>query len=179
MLRLYTVFNIEQCEGLGVKVPAPVKNANEPIPACEGIVAAMPQCPRIKGDSRAFYSPHEDFVGIPPKETFTKAEEYYCALFHELVHSTGHASRVKREMSGRMGSESYSKEELVAEMGAAFLCGHAGIEQATIENSAAYIANWLGRLKEDKKLVILAGAAAQKATDFILDRKFETEEAVA
>jgi len=96
-------------------------------------------------------------------------------LFHELTHATGHESRLNRKgVSGSdglwsaFGSQSYSKEELVAEMGAAFLCGRAGIVERTIDNSAAYVRSWLQRLKDDARLVVLAAAQAQKAADFIL-----------
>jgi antirestriction protein ArdC len=92
-------------------------------------------------------------------------------LFHELTHSTGHASRVGREgieQLNTFGSECYSKEELVAEMGAAMLCGVAGIEQSTIANSAAYLKSWIARLKSDSKLVVSAASAAQKAADYVL-----------
>jgi antirestriction protein ArdC len=113
-------------------------------------------------------------------EQFDMVEEYYCAAFHELAHATGHSSRLDRkEVTGcnPFGSEDYSKEELVAEMAAAYLCGVTGIEQGTIENSAAYIQGWLKQLKDDRKLVIHAAAAAQKAADFI--RHIEQSQAAA
>ena len=99
-------------------------------------------------------------------------------MFHELSHASGHASRVGRKgilEPSYFGSHEYSKEELVAEMGAAFLCGHAGIEQRTIENSAAYLKGWLKSLKNDRTLLIQAAAQAQKASDYILDRKKDSE----
>jgi antirestriction protein ArdC len=113
---------------------------------------------------------------MPKAETFCTAQHYYSVLFHELTHATGHDSRLKRKgVSGSdgewssFGSTPYAKEELVAEMGAAFLCGHAGIVERTIENSAAYVASWLERLSDDVRLVVTAAAQAQKASDFILD----------
>ena len=102
--------------------------------------------------------------------------EYYSTLFHELVHSTGHSTRLDRfkdALPAHFGSQSYSKEELVAEMGAAFLCGSSGIVDRVIDNSAAYIASWTRRLKKDPKLVVMAAAQAQKAADYIQDVTFD------
>jgi antirestriction protein ArdC len=103
--------------------------------------------------------------------TFDSAEEYYSTLFHELTHSTGHPARLNRSTLTdfeRFGDESYSREELVAEMGAAFLTGFCGIENRTINNSAAYLANWLAALKSDSRIVLIAANQAQKAADLIL-----------
>ena len=108
---------------------------------------------------------------MPERNSFCSPEEYYSTLFHELTHSTGHDKRLKRPGVTDIcpfGTTNYSREELVAEMGAAFLCGFAGIENKTIDNSAAYIASWLKRLKDDSKLVITAAQQAQKACDSIL-----------
>ena len=107
---------------------------------------------------------------MPSKSLFHSSEEYYSTLFHELTHSTGHKSRVGRdgiEEIAQFGSESYSKEELIAEMGAAMLCGITGIVPATIQNSASYLQHWITRLKGDSKLLVSAASAAQKAADFI------------
>jgi antirestriction protein ArdC len=100
---------------------------------------------------------------------FTSPEEFYSTLFHELVHSTGHESRLKRQFGKSFGDEQYSKEELIAEIGAAMLCSMAGIEQVTIENSAAYIGGWLKALRNDKRMIVTASTAAQKAADYILN----------
>lgn len=185
MLRYYTVFNVEQCEGLDAKVPAPPEPPAtfQPIKAAEAVVKAMPDRPKIRhGKPRAFYSPSQDLVNLPKRELFESPEEYYSTKFHELVHSTGHRKRLARDevmdFHG-FGSEPYSREELVAEIGAAFLCGHAGIETATLENSASYIDGWLHRLKDDKRLVVTAAARAQKAADFILGKTQESQEAAA
>jgi len=107
---------------------------------------------------------------MPARGLFTSTEEYYSTLFHELTHSTGHASRIGREGIEELntfGSESYSKEELVAEMGAAMLCGVTGIAPATLQNSAAYLKPWIERLKADSRLLVSAASAAQKAADYI------------
>ena len=102
------------------------------------------------------------------KVEFNSEEEYYSTLFHELAHSTGHDSRLARDIGhSQFGSATYSKEELVAEMSSAMLCGIAGIENRTIDNSAAYIQSWLKVLKSDKKLLVSAGGQAQKACDMI------------
>lgn len=180
-LRYYSVFNLSQCENIPV-VKIPVvdgnKNSGNPIEKAEQIPIRMPKKPVIQeGGARACYFPSLDRVDIPTSETFRSREDYYSTLYHELTHSTGHESRLNRKgVSGSegewsaFGSAPYAKEELVAEMGAAFLCGHAGIVQQTIENSAAYINSWMAKLKEDKKLVIQAAGQAQKASDFILGK---------
>ncbi len=102
-------------------------------------------------------------------------EEYYSTLFHELTHATGHAKRLARPGitdSAKFADHGYSREELIAEMGAAFLCGHTGVSPATLDNSAAYVAQWLKVLQGDARLVVHAGAAAQRAVDHILGRTF-------
>ena len=183
-LRHYSVFNVAQCDG----IESPAVEAGEPrehavIEAAQGIVRDMPQRPAIRhGLSRAFYSPAEDFVGMPSPERFDRGENYYATLYHELTHATGHQSRLNRKGVGgtdgewsAFGSTPYAKEELVAEMGAAFLCGNAGIVERTVDNSAAYVANWLERLKQDVRLVVQAAAQAQKAADFILGTQQESE----
>jgi antirestriction protein ArdC len=171
ILRYYNVFNSEQCEDIQAPLPA-VSKAFEPIDRCESVLAGMPNAPTIThGEARAFYQPASDTVNMPRRELFDSPEAYYATIFHELTHSTGHASRLDRKGIADVAtfaSIDYSREELVAEMGAAFLCGHCGIEQATIENSAAYIANWLKRLRDDRTLIVQAAAQGQKAADFIL-----------
>jgi len=177
ILRYYKVFNLDQCENIDAgKVPELPGTAHEhePIGDCEDVVRWMPKAPPIKSASHAFYSPKEDCVGMPLLSAFEKPEAYYSTLFHELTHSTGHASRVDRQFGAKVagfGSKDYSKEELVAEMGAAFLCGVTGIETATIENSAAYVAGWLKALRDDVTLVVKAAGQAQAAVDFILGIK--------
>jgi antirestriction protein ArdC len=108
-------------------------------------------------------------VHLPALTVFNSTEEHYSTLYHELVHSTGHKTRLDRTgiKDINFGSETYSKEELIAEIGSAFLCGMTGIENKTLNNSSAYIAGWLKKLKDDKKLVVMAAAQAQKAVDHI------------
>ena len=112
---------------------------------------------------RAYYRPSTDSVHMPARFRFVDAPHYYSTLFHELVHSTGHESRLNRTFGDRFGDELYSKEELVAEMGAAFLCAIAGIaNEHTDRNTTAYIQNWIAKLEEDNRLIIHAAANAQR-----------------
>jgi len=180
----YTVFNVEQCENIPAsKIPALddicLEDKN-PIAEAERLIADMPNAPRIEhGGNRACYAPALDIVRMPEFEQFVTAEGYYEVMFHEIGHSTGHPSRLNRPEIVNVkpfGSEDYSKEELVAEMTAAYLCGVTGIEKATIENSAAYIQGWLRKLKDDRTLVVLAAAAAQKAADYIQGVSFSVAE---
>src|SRR5467141_1902824 len=166
-LRYYTVFNLEQTEGLKALLALPPAF---PIESAEEIVKGMPNPPAFEQDAQAAYLPSRDTVTMPSRTAFDSQAEYYSTLFHELTHSTGHAKRLAREgfdTPQMFGSESYSREELIAEMGSAMLCGIAGIEQATISNSAAYLQSWIRRLKADSRLVVSAASAAQKAADFI------------
>ena len=180
LLRLYHVFNVCQCEGLK-NVPDPDEVNFVATEAAE-IVAKMPEPPNIKhGKSHAYYSPIHDLVGMPEPKRFDSEDAYHATLFHELVHATGHEKRLKRqsitERTG-FGSDPYCKEELIAELGSAFLCGQAGIVERTIDNSAAYLEGWLKQLKQDRTLIVYAAAQAQKAADFILGRNQESEVAV-
>jgi antirestriction protein ArdC len=180
LLRYYSVFNIDQTEGIADKLG--LGNATPRVPnieACEAIVAGMPNAPAMQQDARAWYRPSTDTVGMPSKSLFHSSEEYYSTLFHELTHSTGHTSRVGREgieQLNTFGSESYSKEELIAEMGAAMLCGVTGIAPATIPNSAAYLKHWIERLRGDSKLLVSAASQAQKAADYIRNTSAKSEE---
>ena len=176
VLRYYTVFNADQCDGIEIpEENLPEWPEHERIERAEAIQLAMPNRPQVVyGGFRAFYQPGPDIVTVPELKRYEKREEFYSTLFHELAHSTGHQSRLNRDgVTGFnfFGDADYSKEELVAEMTAAFLCGHCGIENATIENSAAYINGWIRALKGDKKLAITAAAQAQKAANYILNVK--------
>ena len=174
LLRYYHVFNLAQVDGLK---DTPTLTPDMATTKPGEIVANMPNRPEIKhGMAKAFYSPGGDFVGMPSPERFQSEDAYFSVLFHELTHGTGHSSRLNRPgvMDGSgFGSEDYSKEELVAELGAAFLCGHAGIAERTLTNSAAYVQNWLEALRNDNKLIVQAAAQAQRAADYILATKFD------
>jgi antirestriction protein ArdC len=178
-LRYYTVFNLEQTEGLKALLALPPARPIEP---AETIVAAMPNPPAYQQGFLACYSPSSDTVTMPSPTAFHSRAEYYSTMFHELTHATGHAKRLAREGFDRpveFGSESYSREELVAEMGSAMLCGVAGIEQNTLANSAAYLKSWIARLKSDSRLVISAASAAQKAADYIRGESAKDSPAVS
>ena len=171
LLKFYRIFNICQTEGIAEKLGLG-KSAHRvaSIEQCEAIVKGMSNPPAIQQDARAWYRPSTDTVGMPARGLFNSPDYYYSTLFHELTHSTGHASRVGREgieQLNTFGSESYSKEELIAEMGAAMLCGVAGIDRKTLSNSAAYLKSWIDVLKSDSRMVVSAASQAQKAADYI------------
>jgi antirestriction protein ArdC len=175
------VWNLDQVTGLSDEAKArlvpKVENpkVHDPIGAAEAVADGYVDGPSIVDAPRAYYRPSTDEVGRPPLEAFDRPEEYYRTLFHELVHSTGHTKRLARpEITERIdfGSESYSREELVAEVGAAFLAGHAGIEDdKTDGNSAAYLCNWLPALRKDSSLLGTACQQARKAAGRILGAK--------
>lgn len=176
LCRYYTCFNVAQCEGLRVQPVKEVPDAPpiSPIEECEQVVSGWQAKPTIhEGANQACYHKGLDQVAMPDRTCFDNSEEFYSTLFHELVHSTGHPARLNRSTLTdfeRFGDENYSREELIAEMGAAFLSGYCGIENRTIENSASYLANWLKVLKSDSRLVLIAASQAQKAADMILGR---------
>ena len=167
----YTVFNVEQIEGLPAHYYARVEplhtTALERDESAERFFAATGA--RINhGGSRAFYRITDDFVQMPEMQTFRDAESYYATLAHEVTHWTRHPSRLDRDFGRkRWGDEGYATEELVAEIGAAFLCADIGITAEPREDHAAYIASWLKALKEDKKMIFVAASHAQKAVDLL------------
>jgi len=172
----HRVFHESDVEGL----KSSLKNNNDisPIESAENIIENFIDKPEIKiklSDS-AFYQPTNDKVVTPKKEQFADINEYYSTLFHELAHSTGHKSRLNRFSNSAdqfiFASESYSKEELVAEISSAMLCNIAGIEtEKTLENSAGYIKGWLEKLRNDNKLIVQASNKAQKVIDHITAEK--------
>lgn len=171
VLRYSTVFNIAQVDGIDWKLPELKTREHEPVAEAERICTNYMQNldgPTLyfKGE-QALYRKSVDEVLMPAPETFNTVEGYYATMFHELAHSTGHMRRLNRpelvENAG-FGSTTYAKEELTAEMAAAFLSAAAGLDlSATIDNAAAYIQNWLSALRNDKKLVLSAASLAQKA----------------
>jgi antirestriction protein ArdC len=172
-LRYYTVFNISQCKNIPSKLIPPLGiRPNNPIESCAKIVNDMPNRPEIRFEDReAYYSPPLDVVNVPDIKFFESSESYYATLFHELVHSTGHAKRLNRKdgmESLSFGSDKYSTEELIAEIGACFLEARAGISYREFQNNAAYINGWLARLKKDNRFIVFASSQAQKAADYIL-----------
>lgn len=173
LMRFYQIYNVDQCEGIsapsiGLDFVA-IERAAE-------IVEGMPSRPPIDhGGDVACYFPQSDRVQMPPAARFRSAEAYYATLFHELGHSTGHVNRLARPgVSGHslppFGSPDYGREELTAELTAAFLCAEAGIDASTQATSAGYVASWLKALANDRREIIYAAQAAQRAADFVLGR---------
>ena len=177
-LRYYTVFEINtQVEGLKSKRKESETHNHSPIESAEQIKEAYQNCPLISyAPGKAFYMPSTDSISVPEINDYNNPEEFYSTMFHEMVHSTGHKSRLNRSgitAIAAFGSETYSKEELVAEIGSAMLCTVAGIDQTTFENSASYVSSWLRALKGDPKMVVFAASQAQKAADHIRGIKAE------
>jgi antirestriction protein ArdC len=175
LCRSYTVFNVEQCDGL--QLPASPSPSPQPEiqrdRACEAILTGWEGRPSLRPEneheSRAYYCPDTDSVHMPSISRFVDMPHYYATLFHELIHSTGHPTRLNRSFGKSFGDALYSKEELTAEVGASFLCAITGISnQRTEQNSAAYLQHWIAALKGDARLIITAAAAAQKAVDLIV-----------
>lgn len=175
MLRNYVVFHADQIDNLPesetAEEPRFIPNPDE---AAESIITEYLTRESIHleqtASNEAFYSPSFDKIHLPLMEQFPDTAEYYSTAFHEMTHSTGHKSRLNRlESTAHFGSEEYSKEELVAEIGAASLLNHCGLETPkTFKNSAAYIQSWLQALKNDKKMIVSAASKASRAVDFIL-----------
>lgn len=178
ILRYYTVFNIVEC-GL---TPRRKTKEHNTITEAENMVRGYLAGGPLTGTSdRACYVPSLDVVNMPALGQFESPEAYYSTYFHELVHSTGHSTRLNRftpeESHVQFGDESYSKEELIAECGAAMLCAIVGIEtQAERTQNAAYIAHWIGRLKNDTRLIVQAAGKAQHAADMIRGKVEEMQE---
>ncbi len=176
MMRYYRVFNVEQTN---LPVPAITETPLDfnPIEEAEKMVANMPLAPEIRhGAAKAFYSPSLDYVNMPAKELFESSEAYYNVLMHELAHSTGSAKRLGRKgvtETSYFGSHEYSKEELIAEMTACFVAGELGFLPQTMDNSTAYIQSWLRALKskDNKNMIVSAASQAQKAFDYIANKK--------
>jgi antirestriction protein ArdC len=174
LLRFYRVFNVEQCSNLKLKdLPKPENTTvpKETHEQAENILAI----PTIRnGGSKAAYYPSHDFIQMPPKEAFEGLDHYYVTGFHETVHWTGHESRLNRVFGKRFGDSAYAFEELVAEMGAAFLGGHVGLSFKEMRHPE-YIQSWINKMREDNKAIFTACRFAQEATDYVMDKVEETE----
>lgn len=177
LLRYYNVFSIHDTEGINSKLPPiEIQNIN-PIDEAETLFQDYLKRESITLENgninRAFYNPQSDLINLPKIGQYDSADEYYSTAFHEAAHSTGHEKRLNRlTKTAAFGSATYSKEELVAEIAAAFLCESCGIDTSkTIKNNAAYIRAWSDKLKTDPKMAVLAAGAAEKATQFILNEK--------
>lgn len=170
-MKAYTVFCVEQIEGLPAmfyEKPAPIDDGRtvELIAEAENFFAGTGAVFRHGGHS-AFYAPGPDAIQLPPIQAFRDAESYMATKAHELIHWTGHKNRMAREFGKRYGDRAYAFEELVAEMGAAFLCADLAITPELREDHAAYLASWLEVLKDDKRAIFAAASHAQKAMDFL------------
>ena len=175
-LKRFTVFNVAQCEGLreGLAAdPAPLPE-REIVPLAEEVIAASGVEVRIGGDE-AYYAPGPDFVAVPPQPAFFDQVNYYRTCLHELTHATGHAKRLGRNLRNPFGSKDYAREELVAEMGSAFMCAALGIVPTV--RHADYIGTWLGVLREDSRAIFRAASAASKAANWLLARHREAQAA--
>lgn len=176
LLRYYNVFHISQVEGVEPLKPEQLNDEVEPIEEADKIITDYITREHIEftecRSNEAYYSPSQDAVVVPMKEQYKVINEYYSTTFHELTHSTGHKNRLNRLETGAVaafGSETYSKEELVAEIGSASLMNLLGIETVkTIRNSAAYIQSWLQVLRNDNKFIVSASSKAEKAVNYIL-----------
>lgn len=167
LVRYYFVFNAGDVDGLELPAPAP---AGPGLPKAEAILDGVRPLPDIRPGTRACFLPEADQVFLPPRHTFESPEAYYATAFHELTHWSGHPARLNRDTMSKaapFGSPVYSQEELVAEMGAGFLCALAGIENRTIDQSASYLASWLKVLKADPGMLVRAASQAQRAVDFL------------
>lgn len=176
LLRYYNVFHISQVEGVEPLAPEQLNDEVEPIEEADKIITDYITREHIEftecRSNEAYYSPSQDAVVVPMKEQYKVINEYYSTTFHELTHSTGHKNRLNRLETGAVaafGSETYSKEELVAEIGSASLMNLLGIETVkTFRNSAAYIQSWLQVLRNDNKFIVSASSKAEKAVNYIL-----------
>jgi antirestriction protein ArdC len=171
LVRWANVFNLDQTEG----IPAPeitASHVTQPHEKAAAIVENAKLCPIHHGGFAALYSRTDDVIRIPAPTTFHSAEGYYHTLYHEMTHASGHSSRLNREGvadRAEFGSEKYSKEELIAELGAAFLSNEAGIlDSVRFENSAAYLASWVSKFENDPRMIVSAASQAQRASDFIV-----------
>jgi len=150
-------------------------NTFERVEACEQVLDKYINKPEIHhNEQRAYYRSCDDLINMPVRESFDNSDHYYATLFHECVHSTGSKNRLNRDtVAGNVlfGSDTYSKEELIAEMGSSFLCAETHIDNKTFDNSVAYIKGWLAKLRNDPKVIVSASAQAQKAVNYMLNKE--------
>lgn len=178
ILRYYNVFNVADISGIDF-AEVGRENVIQIEPADE-VVDKYKNAPKIKNGGEASYNIAQDIVTMPKQNLFDDDNAYYATLFHELVHSTGHGTRLNRKTIAEpamFGSEKYSEEELIAELGSAFLCAMCGIDN-TIKNSASYIAGWKKKLEYNPKIMVSASSMAQKAVDYMTGNKpsYENDE---
>ena len=183
VLKYYHVFHIDDCEGIESKIKVeekPKESKVQPIKRAEKIVKdylkAQPllKLHNDRPSNRAYYTPMWDEITVPMLSQYKEKEEYYSTLFHEMVHSTGHSTRLNREegMGNKFASHAYSREELVAELGSAMLCTNIRIDtEVAFKNSVAYIKGWASKLREDTKAIVWAASRAEKAARYILGER--------
>jgi antirestriction protein ArdC len=175
LLRHFTVFNIEQT---GLKPPARPAEEFTPIERAQAIIDQMPNRPDTEyGYDKAGYAPGDDVVYMPDPTSFDSPEHRYATEYHELVHATGHGDRLNRITDvNEFGSDPYAKEELVAEMGSAMLCGLADISVPAVEeNAKAYCRNWISQFEDNPRLIVQAASKAQGAADYIIGQRWDNE----
>jgi antirestriction protein ArdC len=168
MMREYTVFNVDQCESLPVSVitgkPMRIRNPDTRDDLADEFLRSTGADIR-EGHGEAYYVPSRDFISMPAFEAFRSADHFYNVAYHELLHWTGHGSRLDRDLKNRFGSRSYAAEELVAELGAAFLCAEFGFDGDL--RHAGYLSHWVELLKADKRAFFTACSQASKAADYL------------
>lgn len=165
LLKAYTVFNISQLSSIPEHLILPLRQAWQPIAEARHLIEKSGAL-ILHGGDRAFYRPSDDVIQLPATDSFLQAEDYYATALHELCHWTGHTERLHRLQEQAHGSKAYAFEELVAEIGAAFLCAHCGLS-AQLQH-ASYINSWLDALRQDKRWIFVAAGAAQKAANFVV-----------
>jgi antirestriction protein ArdC len=174
-LKYYRVFNIDSVLDIEFDIPDLIPETNNcTIEQCDAVLFEMKDRPEIRhNENQAYYNPTHDYINMPPIELFKSSELYHSILHHELIHATGNLKRLNRFENNEVSNfnSSYSKEELIAEIGAAFLNNHCGIlNEDTLTDSSAYIQGWLNKLRDDKKFIVEASGKAQKAVDYILNK---------
>jgi antirestriction protein ArdC len=179
-VRYYNVFNLAQVDGATLPADtAPELPECERIAHAEAFIAALPGLDLRHGGGMAFYTPSQDRVQMPPFADFKNPEGYYSVLYHELTHWVGAKHRLDRDLTGRFGSASYAAEELVAELGAAFLCASQALSSEPRPDHAKYVQSWLQALKNDKRAIFTAAAKAQQAADWLIATGTKTREFAA
>ena len=171
-IRWANVFNLDQTEGITPPAITNGQRTGQSLDKAAEIVASAKLCPIHHTGFAALYSPQDDIIRMPPRSSFRSPEDYHLTLFHEMTHATGHSSRLDREgitQPAKFGSERYSKEELIAELGAAFLSNEAGtLTSLQFENSSAYLGSWIQKFQNDPRMIISAASQAQRSADFVL-----------
>ncbi|MDR5784575.1 zincin-like metallopeptidase domain-containing protein [Caballeronia sp. LZ065] len=178
----YTVFNVDQIENLTADYRTePVPADSEPLELIEHAEAFFAKTGAVirHGGDKAYYAPAQDIVQLPIPESFDTAQSYAATKAHEITHWTSHKNRLDRQLGKRFGDDAYSAEELIAEMGAAFLCAQLGLTPAVREDHAAYLDHWLKVLKADKRAIFTAASQAQKACEFLFSLQDENEQQAA